>query len=254
MTADAPQRETHPATYRDSHLDPGKARAYAAEFGRADSARGIAWEFERALISRVVNEYRPRGAVDFACGTGRVLGHLSEQVPACTGVDVSAAMLDEARVRVPAAKLVRADVTVGEHVRIDHPVELVTAFRFFLNAEPALRRGALGWIRDVLEPTGVLLANFHLNPYSARGVYLRSRRVAGLNTLSARGADELLRASGFEVMAHHGYDFLPYRRDGERVLWPGLRRRAERVLHARAPAACAGAFAVLARPARGAAG
>ena len=252
--AAASPADTTPAgttrTYRDSHRGTVKAEEYDRGFAPGASAKWLAWETERRLLDRVLERHveRPvRGAVDFACGTGRVLGYLTERVPRCTGVDVSPEMLAIAARRCPGATIVRADVTCGEVVRPDHPVDLVTAFRFFLNAEPELRRQALGWIRGQLADGGVLAANFHLNPHSARGTYLRARGLRGQPMMSLPEAERLLTGAGLRVRARYGYEYLPYRRDGERVRLPRLRRLTDRALAARPRLApVAGSFLLVA--------
>ncbi len=61
----------------------------------------------RALIDAL-----PAGdAVDAACGTGRHAAYLAERGHRVIGVDTSAEMLDHARARVPAAKMLRGGLT-----------------------------------------------------------------------------------------------------------------------------------------------
>lgn len=240
-------------SYRDSHRGRAKAEDYDRGFAVPGSAKATSWEIERELLGAALRTHAPhpvRGAVDFACGTGRVLAFLQERVARCTGVDVSPEMLALARRRCPKARLVRADVTGDEQVELDHPVDVVTAFRFFLNAEPELRRRALRWIRGHLEPGGVLLANFHLNPHSVRGSYLRTRRLPDQPMLSLGDVRRLLADAGFAVVAQHGYEYLPFRRDGEHPVLPAARRRVERALARRARLTpVAGSFLIVARPA-----
>lgn len=62
-------------------------------------------------VNRVLRDFaNPDGDVlDFGCGAGRVAGVISGQARSVTGVDVSAAMLDLARTRVPDARFVLVD-------------------------------------------------------------------------------------------------------------------------------------------------
>jgi SAM-dependent methyltransferase len=219
--------------YRESHLGAEKARDYDADLWDRRAAKGLTWELEQRLLGRILDALpdRPRTAVDFACGTGRVLSFLAGRGVDVTGVDVSPDMLALARLHCPGARLVEGDVT-REPGLVSEQYDLATAFRFFLNAEPALRSDALRWLRRAVRPGGRLVANFHLNPYSARGLYTRARLRGddAQPTMSVGQARRLLRAGGFRTLSVHGYDFLPYRRDGRTMAAPRLRAKVEGAL------------------------
>jgi SAM-dependent methyltransferase len=240
--------------YRSVHLGAVKAEDYDRDFHDLRTAKGVHWRLEQRLLRQVlanVIRIRPGVAVDFACGTGRVLQFLESRVDRSVGVDVSPDMLAIARERCPRSEFLLGDVTRGEATLEDESVDLVTAFRFFLNAEPALRLEALAWIRSVLKPDGWLVANFHLNPYSVRGRYLRLRWRGRRRTpmMSPAEASRLFSGAGFEVVTALGYDLLPYRRDGSRWRLPRLRAGMESVLTGRAGLArIHGSFILVARP------
>ena len=240
-------------SYRDSHLDAAKAQDYDAGFWRSGTAKAVNWELEQQLLDLVFDRHlprRPEHAVDFACGTGRVLQYLEHRVPTTTGIDVSAEMLKLTGQRCSRSALIRCDVTRGESPDVRGDVDLVTTFRFLLNAEPSLRVDALRWIRSVLGPGGYLVANFHLNPLSLRGRYLRLRWRGQpvIPMLSPAEARSLLAAAGFTTVACYGYEYLPYRRDGESLVAPRLRQRLEGALLDRPRlAGVGGAFIMAAR-------
>jgi SAM-dependent methyltransferase len=241
--------------YRTSHRGADKAADYDHDFWTPGSAKAQNWAIERRLLDRAfraVLPAAPQRAVDFACGTGRVLAELETRLPETFGIDVSPDMLAIARERCPQSKLICRDVTrTDDPVDIGGLVDLVTAFRFFLNAEPGLRRAALTWIRANLTPDGRLIANFHLNPYSLRGTYLRVRLIGRFRmpTLSVGDVTRLLAASGFVVEDVQGYEFLPYRRDGAHLLAPRARAWIEnRLAGTRILRGIAGCHLVVARP------
>jgi len=243
--------------YRASHLGRGKALDYDRDFWSPNSAKGMDWALEQRLLDLIFARHLfppPARAVDFACGTGRILAYLENHVLDTTGVDVSPDMLAIARERCRHSRLIEQDVTVAKPTELDGSVQLVTAFRFFLNAEPALRRDALGWIRSVLTPDGHLVANFHLNPRSLRGSYLRMRW-AGRRLhpmLSPAEVERLLTEAGFDIVARYGYEFLPFRRDGVQLAAAPLRRWVEGLLLGRPVLnRVAGAFIVVAKVATG---
>lgn len=240
-------------SYRIAHQDANHARYYDRDFWVPSSAKGLNWELEQRILDRVFERHLhplPLRAVDFACGTGRVLQYLEARVSETAGVDVSAEMLAIARPRCSRSRLIQHDVTVTPLRGLPDPIDLVTAFRFFLNAEPKLRRDALAWIRSVLRPDGILVANFHLNPASLRGRYLQLRWAGQQRVpmLAPRAVDGMLARAGFDVLARYGYEYLPYRREGTHLWAPALRRRLEfALLDKPRIAAVGGAFIVVAR-------
>src|ERR1035437_7401588 len=214
-------------SYRESHMDPTKVASYDRDLSDTRTAKGLEWMLERRLIDGLLGDHpHAQRAVDFACGTGRILGFLPERFPEVIGVDVSAAMIEVARERCPAARLVVGDVTVNPGL-LTESADVVTAFRFLLNAEPPLRAAALDWMRDRLRPEGLLIVNFHLNPRSLRGCYLRLRHASDVTMMGVGEARALLASHGLTVRKVRGYSYLPYRCDGSRLLLPRVRRSVE---------------------------
>ncbi len=205
------------------------AYRYDRDLWDATTARGLEWLLEQEILDELLAGRPSARAIDFACGTGRLLEYLTRRAPEVIGVDVSPAMLEMARQRCPGARLLEGDITVDPQL-VTETADIVTAFRFLLNAEPPLRAAALEWMRERLAPGGVLVANFHLNPRSLRGRYLRMRDDPEVNFMGVTHARELLAEHGLVVRRVRGYSYLPYRRDGSSLLLPGLRRVAERRL------------------------
>jgi len=223
-----------PASYREVHVGADKARSYDEDLWDPTTAKGLEWLVEQQLLAEVLATEIPEGSLavaDFACGTGRVLEFLERSFPSPVGIDISPDMLALAAARCPRADLVLGDVTETPGL-VPGPFDLITAFRFFLNAETALRHQVLDWMRGVLRPGGVVVANFHLNPRSVRGTYLRLRMPAptSLPMMTAHDACRLLEAHGFDVRRVFGYSFLPYRRDGRKLRAPRVRLALERRL------------------------
>ncbi len=90
---------------------------------------------------------------------------------------------------------------------------MVTAFRFFLNAEDTLRRDALSAIHEHLNDGGLLISNVHMNATSPMGLVCRClNRFQGRvvrSTLSIHAYRQMLASSGFVVERVIGYGFLP---------------------------------------------
>jgi hypothetical protein len=144
------------------------------------------------------------------------------------GIDISPDKLALAGVRCPGASLLQGDVS-AEPDLFSGPADVITAFRFFLNAEPELRSSVLTWMHRVLSDDGLLVTNFHLNPNSLRARYLRLRLRSRtrMPMLSVKDAHDLLNSAGFSVRWIKGYSYLPFRRQGNPLLAPRLRRVVE---------------------------
>ena len=212
---DVADRGAKSASYRTSHSSSGYARQYDRTFSEGYYA--IEWEqVERPLVKQVLACLAAQGAkrsLDFACGTGRILEVHVETFEDVVGVDISAEMLSHAHQSCPEALLVEADLTVTGVIDEVRDVQVCTAFRFFLNAEPQLRLDALKALHSCIVEGGYLVANFHLNPTSLIGVFYRIRnRLSGRtinNLMSLKEAKALLCAHGFEVEATHWYGLWP---------------------------------------------
>jgi SAM-dependent methyltransferase len=161
--------------YRESHV--GKGREYHDKFVRGPY-RSVIWELEQLKLLEIWTRYRKRrstpiGLLDFACGTGRILQLFESRVDSAVGIDVSESMLEVARSLLPEAELLHADLT-RQPVFADRRFEMITAFRFFPNAEPALRDDVMRELVRLLAKDGILILNNHLR---CGGTKMRLRRV-----------------------------------------------------------------------------
>ena len=190
--------------YRNSHCQPGKGESYHAAFAN-NPYRRMVWEMEQAVLDRILKEFvgesRPTH-LDFACGTGRILGFLGGRMAQSTGVDVSSDMLAVARRENPGAEILEADLT-REDVLGERTFDVITAFRFFPNAQPELRREVMRVLVGHLAPGGVLVFNNHRNAGS-----LRIRLTRWLGRRKGRGwsraeAEALVAEAGLTVAAVH---------------------------------------------------
>jgi SAM-dependent methyltransferase len=98
--------------------------------------------------------------LDFACGTGRVIGFVGEHFESVQGVDISKSMLEYAKAKAPEAKLICGDITEDDSI-IGDDYDLITTFRFFLNAQPSLRAKVIKVLADKLSGEGILIFNIH---------------------------------------------------------------------------------------------
>ena len=154
-------------SYRVSHLHKGTD--YHETFSLLPY-RAMIWRLEQRLLLKLVRKHfvaEPPRYLDFACGTGRILGYLSPYCRSAVGVDVSASMLDVARRTGTRAEILEADITRCDEL-CEREFDLITAFRFFPNAEQQLRQEAFGALARHLSGEGILVFNNHKNDRSLR--------------------------------------------------------------------------------------
>jgi predicted TPR repeat methyltransferase len=195
--------------YRDSHQ--GKGADYHNSFVR-NRYRALLWSHERRFLRRFVRDHfdgQPVHHLDVACGTGRVLTALEDTVTTCTGIDISATMLAEARKHTKRAKLVHADL-LEEPTLAQPRYNLVTAFRFFPNAEPYLRGAALRRIRTALTDNGYLIFNNHKNSTSLTFRLLRLfGKPFGRSGMTRAEIASMLKETGFTIESTYHVGLTP---------------------------------------------
>lgn len=205
------------SSYRESHLHKGSE--YHETF-EALPHRAMMWRLEQTLLVRLLSACFPVGPpthLDFACGTGRLLGFLEPRVASSTGVDVSPTMLSVARAELPEARIIEADLTTDDPLG-DETFELVTAFRFFPNAEPELRSAAMTAVARHLAPDGALIWNNHKHDRSlVRRIALalgRPQRAAPSGemdrTMTRAEVQALVAEAGLRIDSEHPIAVLPF--------------------------------------------
>lgn len=206
-------------SYRSHFTNPNIASSYDAEVYAENSYSSILWKFERAALLEESEALRARlpevHHLDFACGTGRILRVLEDKVTSSCGIDISAQMLERARPHISKASLHCMDVTDpdnAEEVSRLGPFDLITTFRFVLNAEAALRRDALRILVSLLRNReSRLILNNHGNLLSHKILgwprhHLLPRwkgRTPTQNYLTDAQVRNLLDEVGLEVVSTH---------------------------------------------------
>jgi SAM-dependent methyltransferase len=227
------------STYRE-YFDETEAGRYQDVVYGDRSHATLVWEIQRDLVDALLDDptFVPHreAYLDFACGTGRITGHVAPRFEHAVGVDISASMLAHAAERLPDVELVCANVS-EDPGSVEGPFDLVSMFRFVLNADPDDVAAALTWVRSRLrDDDSRVLANNQGNQYSymlgwkmARVALRRDHRRETGNILSDRRIAEIFRAGGFEVERRVGCGLLPPAAlraiDYDRLL--GLERRLQ---------------------------
>ena len=191
------------------------------EYGTGSYSSQV-WQWQRPVLEQIVKDFRtarhgPVRLLDFACGTGRVLASLEPLADSADGIDISPNMVAAARRKCTKARLQVGDILTQPEL-LPGEYDLITCFRFLLNAEPELRRRVLVRLRERLRaPDGRLLVNVHGNSHSLRHPALRWRRwregtQPSGEMLNEMGPDEtrkLLAECGFKVVRQYGFGMLP---------------------------------------------
>ncbi|HET9948313.1 MAG TPA: class I SAM-dependent methyltransferase [Longimicrobiales bacterium] len=184
-------------SYRTSHAAKGAYYDQGPNMGPWDRfLHERHAEILRDLVRRLFPS-RIRRYMDFACGTGRITQHVGAYAEDVVGVDISASMLRTAREKMPALTWLQADLT-----REDPDLgtfDLVTAFRFFGNAEQDLRERAVRAIARRQEPGSVLIVNNHRNPNAVAARLARLRGQPDGMDLTHRKFIRLLEAAGYRI-------------------------------------------------------
>lgn len=200
----------HYQDYRTTHIGPESwAKDYDAKLFAPGSFDAAIWEREQQLLDRVVHEclQRRHSYLDFACGTARVLSHVERHFRAAVGLDISPTMLDVARERTSTANFVQGDATSDPQVLRGRRFDFVTAFRFFLNAQPSLRDAAMAFLASTLQDDDSrLLFNVHGNRYSTRAVVAAKARITReqFSSMSVRESVQLAARHGLKVVEWYG--------------------------------------------------
>jgi len=109
-------------------------------------------------------------------------------------------MMEVARNVAPSAELIEADLT-QQDVLADREFDLITAFRFFPNAEPKLRLAVFQVLARHLAPHGIFVFNNHKNRNSLRRRISRllGREVAR-GTMTHADVEALVAAGNLRIL------------------------------------------------------
>lgn len=195
--------------YRQSHLDKGST--YDASLEK-DFFSSYITKRHFEILEKETQSLFPSGIdnyLDFACGTGRITQCVSPKSSRSFGVDVSETMLEQAKEKSPNTTFFKCDLTKDN---IDVPaIDLVTAFRFFGNAENELRRSVLQEISKLLRPGGYFITNNHRNPYAIQILLTKITGGSSDVDLSYSKFKNLLSENGLRIVRSHSIGFWMFR-------------------------------------------
>jgi SAM-dependent methyltransferase len=220
--------------YRISHIEPKKGILYDKSFSDFPYRRYV-WDWEQQVLESILSKYfatKPENYLDFACGTGRILSFLENRVIISLGIDVSESMLVEAKKNVKKSNLLIGDITRDDLLQ-SCKFDLITAFRFFLNAQWSLKYEVIQKLSACLKKDGYLVFNIHMNKACLLGLMYRiysklKRKPLTFNLMSDKEVLILIESAGLKLINQYHYGVIPVY-DVEGTKWPFRLYNAERL-------------------------
>jgi SAM-dependent methyltransferase len=200
--------------YTESHKDIKKALNYEYNLYADETYDSCMWEIEKKYLLKEIGSIK-KGKIkylDFACGTGRVISFVEPLIAESTGVDVSNNMLDIAKNKTIKSRLINCDLTTKDVIKGEE-YDLITVFRFFLNAQDELRRKVMPLLSEKLSNNGLLIFNIHGNTSSYHLLPVILWRLGikktELKHLSYFETLDIIRKSNLKLIKLYGVGFIP---------------------------------------------
>lgn len=200
------------ADYRESHQQLGAVYDDVLD----NKFENVLLDVEKTSLQHIFQKYNlgtDSTVLDFACGTGRITSYLTNHFNKITGVDVSESMLSKAKQRCDCTFILQ-DVTATP---LEGSYDLLTSFRFFLNANVELRNDVLKSLKNNLNKDSLFVFNIHGNRNSLLGLIFWIQKRLGmkgvLNTMSFSQVKKLLDTHGYSIVEYRGIGLLPGRKN-----------------------------------------
>lgn len=201
--------------YSESFQNRESAKFYEEVVYGPGSYDQFIWELQSTRLASIFDElsrsHRGLTHLDFACGTGRIISFLENFTKESTGIDISESMLSIAKKKVTKAKLLVRDISNNQDIDAA-TYSVITTFRFFLNAEPPLRKTVMAFLSERLDGSeGRLIFDIQGNKHSLRHLAIKWRTKKGErgNEMSYNEVRQLVEDSGLEIESWHGFGVVP---------------------------------------------
>jgi SAM-dependent methyltransferase len=202
-------------SYADRFQADEAAKNYEDVIYRSESYDSFIWSIQRERLISIFGMLNTRvdGLVhlDFACGTGRVISAVESITAKSIGLDISPNMVSLAREKVRVANLRVGDILKSPNI-VGFDYDVITAFRFFLNAEPELRSKIMKCLASRLRgPESRLIFNIHGNRQSMRhlGIIYSTIREEQESEMTFAQTKSLIEAAGLEIESWFGFGVCP---------------------------------------------
>jgi SAM-dependent methyltransferase len=163
-------------TYKDSHTGQDYGKTYDAYL--ENKFESFIYDLEQITLKKIFKKHYPKGiksSLDFACGTGRLTKVIEPYTKENHGLDISKDMIAVAKKKAKKTTFIVGDITTKKNLLKGKQYDLVTAFRFFLNAEHSLRVKALKGITPHIG--NKFICNIHMHRSSIIGFQFYLRKI-----------------------------------------------------------------------------
>ena len=201
--------------YTTSHFNKGED--YHIKFEKLPG-RKIMWDLEKQIINDFINDKEISSHLDFASGTGRIAKLLEEKNKELYLIDSSKKMLEYAKKLLNSDKctFIEEDFT---KIDLNKKFDLITAFRFFPNAEIFLREKAMKFISKHLKDNGILVINNHYNFWSLPFLFSRlTFRNNGFG-MSHKEVVDLVKINNLKIYKYKSVGLLTYKDKSSIIPW-----------------------------------
>ncbi|WP_322806321.1 class I SAM-dependent methyltransferase [Thermanaerothrix sp.] len=182
---------------------------YESLYTKKGTFDALIWAIElEALHSLLLTYAEPtheKNYLDFACGTGRIISALEHLFEQSYGVDISPHMVEIAKTKVTNAKILVGNL-IEDPDLLRGPFDIITCFRFFLNADEILRQRALLALKQRMHKNSLLFLNNHGSSPSLRSITIRMKKNSGkdINEIRRKHFEHLIRLLGFRIIDRIG--------------------------------------------------
>lgn len=182
----------------------------------------LIFDLEKEVLDKFFNNLGSMDKVlmDFACGSGRWTQYLETKFDNVLGVDVSEEMIRYARQKCSRARFIVTDITTNDEIK--GQFDVITAFRFYKNAEQKLREGATQNLVKYINNDGYFIFDLHLNTWSVMGIMASTMKLLRIDklfkispltvrTVSLNDIKPILKENNLEIVDYFGMGLLPSR-------------------------------------------
>lgn len=157
------------SSYCDTYQDHRKVQWYLDEYSKGSTSSTLSMVESYHLLA-AIRDFQPLHedavALDFACGTGRILKMLTGHVRRLIGIDISPLMAEHARHAAPQAEIAVGDILEDPTI-CPADLDIVTCFRFLLFAEPSVAESCIKVLTAQLrDSNAIMVFGLHGNPVS----------------------------------------------------------------------------------------
>ncbi|MGH8232862.1 MAG: methyltransferase domain-containing protein [Rhodanobacteraceae bacterium] len=158
-----------------STTHPHARNAYQARY-QDRLGREAMWQSERPITEQIFTELAPKRRLNFPAGNGRIAAAPERCLPACEihDIDISNNMLAVARSKWSRLTFHAMDGRRALNEFGKEAFDVVSAFRFFPNADQPLRKDVAEQISGLIKPGGHVVLNNHRNFWSTSYVAMRA--------------------------------------------------------------------------------